>query len=214
MPLWAFSRLALSWCVRHEPLWPNSHPFEDTLLAGSAAILCTGGLDVIRKEAWPFYTTISGVRLYWELEEPKGPTVESFCSKFHLFSGLKRDQLMRDLRYQHARNVPPSAEREFCIDNLLVRIHFIVVMIRWTGLAPWEFEFPFPSSLTSSFLNGTNMAATYPPRQLMSLPGSGESRCAGPRPGGCLRTPARTASVNLRTTTSQKCAVVPRRARI
>ena len=36
------------------------------------------------------------------------------------------------------------AEREFFIDNLLVRIHFIIVMIRWTGLAPWEFEFPFP----------------------------------------------------------------------
>jgi len=36
------------------------------------------------------------------------------------------------------------AEREFFIDNLLVRIHFIIVMIRWTGLARWEFEFPFP----------------------------------------------------------------------
>ena len=34
----------------------------------------------------------------------------------------------------------------------LVRIHFIIVMIRWTGLAPWEFEFPFPGSLTSTFL--------------------------------------------------------------
>jgi len=32
--------------------------------------------------------------------------------------------------------------REFLIDNLLVRIHFIIVMIRWTGLAPWD-----PSSL-------------------------------------------------------------------
>ena len=42
-------------------------------------------------------------------------------------------------------------EREFCIDNLLVRVHFIIVMIRWTGLAPWEFEFPFPGSLTSTF---------------------------------------------------------------
>ena len=40
-------------------------------------------------------------------------------------------------------------ERERFIDNLLVRIHFIIVMIRWTGLAPWEFEFPFPGSLTS-----------------------------------------------------------------
>jgi len=39
-------------------------------------------------------------------------------------------------------------EREFFIDNF----HFIIVMIRWTGLAPWEFEFPFPGSLTSTFL--------------------------------------------------------------
>ena len=44
-------------------------------------------------------------------------------------------------------------EREFSlfIDNLLVRIHLIIVMIRRTGLAPWEFEFPFPGSLTSTF---------------------------------------------------------------
>ena len=37
-------------------------------------------------------------------------------------------------------------EREFFIDNLLVRIHLIIEMIWWTGLAPWEFEFPFPGS--------------------------------------------------------------------
>jgi len=43
-------------------------------------------------------------------------------------------------------------QREFFIDNLLVRIHFIIVMIRWTGLAPWEFEIPFSDSLTSTFL--------------------------------------------------------------
>jgi len=43
------------------------------LLAGSAAMLCKGGLDVIRKEAWSFYRIIFGVRLYGELEEPKGP---------------------------------------------------------------------------------------------------------------------------------------------
>jgi len=34
-------------------------------------------------------------------------------------------------------------------------------MIRWAGLAPWEFESPFPGSLTSTFLNeqadGENM---------------------------------------------------------
>ena len=39
----------------------------------SAAILCTGGPDVIRKDACPFYRTSSGVRLCWEIEEPKGP---------------------------------------------------------------------------------------------------------------------------------------------
>ena len=53
------------------PSTPTPGPRE--LLAGSASILCTGGLHVIRKEAWPLYRTISCVRLCWELEEPKGP---------------------------------------------------------------------------------------------------------------------------------------------
>ena len=30
--------------------------------------------------------------------------------------------------------------REFFIHNLLVRIHLIIVMIRWNGLAPWELD--------------------------------------------------------------------------
>ena len=45
------------------------------------------------------------------------------------------------------------AERKLFIDNLLVRIRFIIVMIRWTSLAPWEFESLFPGSLTSTFLD-------------------------------------------------------------
>ena len=45
-----------------------------------------------------------------------------------------------------------AGEKEFFHDYPLVRIHFIIVMIRWTGLAPREFEFPFPGSLTSTFL--------------------------------------------------------------
>ena len=73
-------------CERHEPLWPNSHPFEDILSAGCAAILCTGGLDVIRNEAWPFYRKKSGVRLGWELEEPQGP--KGPAPPNHLVSGL------------------------------------------------------------------------------------------------------------------------------
>ena len=27
-------------------------------------------------------------------------------------------------------------------DNLVIRIHNIIVMIMWTGLAAWEFEYP------------------------------------------------------------------------
>ena len=52
--------------------------------------------------------------------------------------------------------------QEFFIDNLLVRIQFIVVMTGWTGLAPWEFEFPFPDSLTSTFLDAISLAIQPP----------------------------------------------------
>ena len=45
-----------------------------------------------------------------------------------------------------------AGEREFFIVNLPVRIHFIIVMVRWTGLAPWEFEFLLPGGLTSTML--------------------------------------------------------------
>ena len=43
-------------------------------------------------------------------------------------------------------------QREFFIDNQLVRIHFIIETIWLTSLAPWEFGFPFPGSLVSTFL--------------------------------------------------------------
>jgi len=49
-------------------------------------------------------------------------------------------------------NLLPVREREFFIDNLLVRIHCIIMMIRWTGFAPWEFESPFSGSLISTLL--------------------------------------------------------------
>ena len=38
-------------------------------------------------------------------------------------------------------------------------------MIRWTGLAPWEFELPFSGSLTSTFLSITR----NPKRQAKDL---------------------------------------------
>ena len=52
-----------------------------------------------------------------------------------------------DKLLKEAHSPPPTP-----VDNLLVRIHFIIVLIRWTGLAPWDFEFPFPGSLTPTFL--------------------------------------------------------------
>jgi hypothetical protein len=57
-------------------------------------------------------------------------------------------RVLRDLLLLQPRRL----EREFFIDNLLVRIHYITVIIRRTGLAPWEFDFLFPGSLTSTFL--------------------------------------------------------------
>ena len=38
------------------------------------------------------------------------------------------------------------------VATVQVRILFIILMIGWTGLAPWEFEFHFTGSLTSTFL--------------------------------------------------------------
>ena len=62
--------------------------------------------------------------------------------------GLERDLPGHHDLHTHLQ----ERAREFCIDNLLVRIHCIIVMIRWTGLAPWEFESPFPGSITSTFI--------------------------------------------------------------
>jgi hypothetical protein len=47
---------------------------------------------------------------------------------------------------------PVHTERDFFIDDLLVQIHCIIVMIRWTGLALWEVRFPFPGSRIYTFL--------------------------------------------------------------
>ena len=41
-----------------------------------------------------------------------------------------------------------KVDRDVLINNLLVRIHFVIVMIRWTGLAPWVFESPLPGAPT------------------------------------------------------------------
>jgi len=77
------------------------------------------------------------------------PIISSACSSTATSCGVKSPAVCR-ARACIASSSP--AESEFFIDTLLVRIHCIIVMIRWTGLAPWEFEFPFPGNLTSTFL--------------------------------------------------------------
>jgi len=42
-------------------------------------------------------------------------------------------------------------KREVLIDSLLVRMHLIIEMIWWTGLAPWECELSLPGSLIPTF---------------------------------------------------------------
>ena len=77
-----------------------------------------------------------------------------------------------------------TSKVHFFIDNLLVRMHFIIVMIWWTGLAPWEFESPFPDSLTSTSPHtGAKAAADHAlararKRRLRSSPSPATTRCA------------------------------------
>ena len=66
--------------------------------------------------------------------------------------------LVSGLEWMRLTSSPPGElKREIFIDNLLVQIHFIIGMMGWTGLAPCEFEFPFPGSLTSTFLCELNV---------------------------------------------------------
>jgi len=87
---------------------------------------------------------------------------------------------------------PRTKEREFFIDNLLVRIYFIIVMIRWTGLAPRVFDFPFPGIPTSTFHeqkeggadakeHSTHLARTRNP--LFELVVAAETETFNPKPG-------------------------------
>ena len=77
----------------------------------------------------------------------------SFSTK--VFKTLQIFPSLLDSGYFHVpqvMRVSSSRERGFLTDNLLGRIHFIIVIIRGTGLAHWELEFPFPGSLTSTLL--------------------------------------------------------------
>ena len=64
-------------------------------------------------------------------------------------------------------------------------------MIWWTGLAPWKFQFPFPGSLTSTFLARAGRQLTRPQvplpteREAAKLPGVNIAAWKDPR----VRTP-------------------------
>jgi len=67
------------------------------------------------------------------------------------------------------------------IDNLLVRIHFIIVMIRWTGLAPWEYLEDAGGAVVrvaERYLAPVHLRAGRDVR----LPGKGNSNTHGARP--------------------------------
>ena len=88
---------------------------------------------------------------------------------YHSTLGLRvikkrREVADRDIERVQIHQLP---EREFFIDNLLVRIHSIIVMIRWTGLAPWELEgVPWggwgPSVLSGRGCRGSTARANLP----------------------------------------------------
>ena len=104
--------------------------------------ICSGSLIsgdlLIPVGGWRFHPTGVSARARFVCGDRRGTPHSSIC--------IQACQLTA------ASCAATGTEREFFIDNLLVRIHFIIVMICWIGLAPWEFEFFFPGSLTSTFL--------------------------------------------------------------
>ena len=60
--------------------------------------------------------------------------------------GCRATQTIRLRSSTAPLRIDEHLEREFFIVNLLVPIHFMIEMIWWTGLAPWQFEFPTPES--------------------------------------------------------------------
>ena len=58
-------------------------------------------------------------------------------SKWDLFPDARREGSM--LWWKRSGDT----EREFFVDGLLGRVHHIDQMTWLTGLAPWEFRFPF-----------------------------------------------------------------------
>jgi len=70
-------------------------------------------------------------------DQPKGLNVDRCICAPGGYEGYT--DRCRSVDVEWLETVPPETrdpEREFFIDDLLVRMHFIIVMVRWTGLAP------------------------------------------------------------------------------
>ena len=81
------------------PYSPNTHRFAQNVPVGSdgphpllplRTVSGRARLGREQKEAWPFYRTISGVRLCWEREEPEGPKGSHLC-RLRIFGYLGLD---------------------------------------------------------------------------------------------------------------------------
>ena len=115
---------------------------EDTLQP-VAAILCTGGADVIRKEAWSFCRTIPGVRLCRELEEPKGPkgqdTAEAGLTSPRILAGPRQlISIYKTGLSVSAHTVPNILEYAILLDvqgAVLALVVWLCLTLRWTQVA-------------------------------------------------------------------------------
>ena len=87
------------------------------------------------------YTTPVSAHLWGQFERDRTEARAAFLEQAPKVAGSKAA-----LQDRMEELLSRAASR--AIRQVLVRVHFIIVMIRWTGLAPWEFEFPFPGSLT------------------------------------------------------------------
>jgi hypothetical protein len=79
------------------------------------------------------------------------PNSSSFLllSSLELSDSQVSEPEKRDLlKYEPSAWYPQHSES---IDDLPVRIRFIIKTIWWTGLALWDFEFPLTGSLISTF---------------------------------------------------------------
>ena len=86
------------------------------------------------------------MRSFAALRKEAGLFCGSLLRKGEVFAYVGRNQNLKDLKANSPppfRTSPGAPSKE---SSLLVRIHFIIVMMSWTGLAPWEFEFPLAMS--------------------------------------------------------------------